>query len=57
MCQYMRSAACVRSLFNRTLGRKINSTTLLATSEDSRNDIITTAAVLLAAVIEAVRRV
>ena len=41
-------------LFNRTLGRKINSTTLLATSEDSRNDIITTAAVLLAAVIEAV---
>ena len=41
-------------LFNRTLGREINSTTLLATSEDSRNDIITTAAVLLAAVIEAV---
>lgn len=41
-------------LFNRALGKKINSTTLFATSEDSRNDIVTTAAVLLAAVIEAV---
>ena len=41
-------------LFNRSLGKKINSTTLFATSEDSRNDIVTTAAVLLAAVIEAV---
>ena len=41
-------------LFNRGLGKKINSTTLLATSEDSRNDIITTSAVLVAAVIEAV---
>lgn len=39
-------------LFNRNLGRKINSTTLLATSDDSRNDCITTSAVLLAAIIE-----
>ena len=41
-------------LFNRKLGQKISSTTLLATSTDSRNDIITTLAVLLAAVVEAV---
>ena len=41
------------SLFNRTLGKKINSQTLLATSADSRNDVIATGVVLLAAVIEA----
>ena len=41
-------------LFNRKLGQKISSTTLLATSTDSRNDIITTLAVLLAAMVEAV---
>ena len=41
------------SLFNRTLGKKIGSQTLLATSADSRNDVIATAAVLLAAVTEA----
>ena len=39
-------------LFNRTTGRMINSSTLLATSADSRNDVITTAAVLLASIIE-----
>ena len=40
------------SLFNRTLGKRIDSTTLLATAADSRNDCISTAAVLLAAVVE-----
>lgn len=39
-------------LFNRKLGNLINSTALLATSADSRNDCVTTASVLLAAVIE-----
>ncbi len=39
-------------LFNRTLGKHIESSTLLATSADSRNDAVSTAAVLLAAVIE-----
>lgn len=38
-------------LFNKKLGKKINSTTLEATSADSRNDVISTLAVLLAAVI------
>ncbi len=42
------------SLFNRKLGRHIDSTALQATASDSRNDAISTAAVLLAAVIEAV---
>ncbi len=36
-------------LFNRKLGRHINSTALLATSADSRNDAIATSAVLLTA--------
>jgi len=40
------------SLFNRTTGKMINSSTLLATAADSRNDVISTAAVLLAAIIE-----
>ena len=38
--------------FNRTLGRQIGSTTLLATAADSRNDCIATAAVLLSALAE-----
>lgn len=39
------------ALFNRTLGKKIDSTSLIATAADSRNDVISTGAVLLAAVI------
>lgn len=39
-------------LFNRNLGRKIDSTTLLATAADSRNDCIATGAVLAAAAVE-----
>lgn len=37
--------------FNRTLGKKIDSAALLATAADSRNDVISTAAVLLACVV------
>ncbi len=37
--------------FNRSLGRAIGSETLLATATDSRNDVVTTGAVLLCAVI------
>ena len=40
------------SLFNRTLGKRIDSTTLLATAADSRNDCVATSAVLLAAIAE-----
>lgn len=40
------------SLFNGRLGRQINSTVLMATAADSRNDVITTAAVLAAALVE-----
>ena len=36
--------------FNRTVGKKIGSETLLATAADSRNDVITTSAVLAACV-------
>ena len=39
-------------LFNRKLGRAIDSTALMATAADSRNDCVATAAVLLAAVVE-----
>ncbi len=39
-------------LFNRKLGKLIDSTTLQATASDSRNDVISTAVVLLAALIE-----
>lgn len=39
-------------LFNRNLGRYIDSTALIATSADSRNDCITTTAVLLATLAE-----
>ena len=38
--------------FNHTLGQQIHSTTLEATAMDSRNDVIATGAVLLAAVIQ-----
>ena len=37
--------------FNRRIGRKIESQTLLATADDSRNDVIATGAVLLSVVI------
>lgn len=40
------------ALFNRTLGRRIGSATLQATAADSRNDVISTGAVLLAAAVE-----
>ncbi len=40
------------SLFNGKLSRLINSSALAATAQDSRNDVIATAAVLIAAVIE-----
>lgn len=40
------------SLFNRKLGKKIDSTALLATSADSRNDCITTTAVLAAGLVQ-----
>ena len=40
------------SLFNRTLGKRIGSTALLATAADSRNDCVATAAVALAAILE-----
>ena len=40
------------SLFNGKLAKLINSSTLAATAQDSRNDVIATAAVLVAAVIE-----
>ncbi|MBQ9133785.1 MAG: cation transporter [Clostridia bacterium] len=36
------------ALFNKTVGRKIHSQTLIATAADSRNDVIATTAVLLA---------
>ena len=40
------------SLFNTTLGKHIDSATLLATAADSRNDVISTLAVLAAALVE-----
>ncbi len=40
------------ALFNTRLGRHIDSAALLATAADSRNDVISTAAVLVAVVIE-----
>ena len=39
-------------LFNRTLGKRINSSALLATSADSRNDVLATGAVLVAGLVE-----
>lgn len=41
------------SMFNRSLGKRIDSSTLLATAADSRNDAISTSAVLLAGLVEA----
>ena len=38
--------------FNRSLGKKIDSKTLLATATDSRNDVVTTSVVLIATVVE-----
>ena len=38
--------------FNSKMGKMIHSTTLIATAADSRNDVITTSAVLLATVVE-----
>jgi cation diffusion facilitator family transporter len=38
------------SLFNTTLGKKINSVVMLATAKDSRNDVITTISALIALV-------
>ena len=40
------------TLFNRNLGKRISSSVLMATAADSRNDCITTAAVLAAALAE-----
>ena len=40
-------------LFNKRLGRTISSATLLATAIDSRNDAITTSAILLSAIVAA----
>ena len=40
------------SLFNRRLGKRIDSETLMATAADSRNDVIATAAVLVSALVE-----
>ena len=40
------------SLFNRRLGKKINSDTLMATAADSRNDCIATGAVLISGLVE-----
>ncbi len=40
------------SLFNTSLGKKIQSSTLMATAADSRNDALSTAAVLVAALVE-----
>ena len=39
------------AVFNRNLGKKISSQTLLATAEDSRNDVIATGTVILATVL------
>ena len=39
------------SLFNTTLGKRISSTTLMATAADSRNDVLATGVVLVAAVV------
>ena len=38
-------------LFNRKLGKRINSTVMLATSADSRNDVIVTSATIISAIV------
>ena len=40
-----------QSLFNRSIGRKIRSVTLIATAADSRNDVISTSAVLVSVIV------
>ncbi len=44
------------AIYYTTVGRKINSTTLRASAADSRNDVITTTAVLLSAIVEHISR-
>jgi len=44
------------AVFNRALGKKINSQTLLATAADSRNDVIATGAVIAATVLSYVTK-
>ncbi len=39
------------SRFNSTIGQRIDSETLMATAADSRNDVLTTSAVLLSTVL------
>ena len=39
------------SRFNKTIGQRINSETLMATAADSRNDVLTTGAVLISTVV------
>ena len=41
-------------LFNRKLGKKINSTALIATAQDSLNDCVSTAAIFVAAIVGSV---
>ena len=45
------------NLFNRSLAKRIDSTALMATAADSRNDCITTFAVLIAAIVEKVTHI
>lgn len=45
------------AVFNRTIGKRINSQTLLATATDSRNDVIATGTVVLATVLSHVTKV
>ena len=40
-----------QSLFNRSIGRKIRSVTLIATAADSRNNVISTSAVLISVIV------
>lgn len=44
------------AVFNRTLGKRISSQTLLATAADSRNDVIATGAVIVATVLSHVTK-
>ncbi len=44
------------AVFNRTLGKRINSQTLLATAADSRNDVVATGAVILATILSHVTK-
>ena len=44
------------AVFNRNLGKRINSQTLLATAADSRNDVIATGAVILATILSHVTK-